>query len=62
MNDYNIITNVKINEILHEHLQSVNIKKKNKQGETFTPIDLIIEMLNTLPSSVWSNIKLKWLI
>lgn len=61
MNDYNIITNVKINDILQEHLQSVNIKKKNKQGETFTPIDLIIEMLNTLPANVWSNIKLKWL-
>ena len=56
-----IILDENIQNILDQHLQTVNIKKKNKQGETFTPISLVIEMLNTLPPSVWSNPNLKWL-
>jgi hypothetical protein len=35
--------------------------KKNKNGEVFTPIELIKEMLDKLPSSVWTNPDLKWL-
>tara|TARA_B100002052_G_scaffold132486_2_gene121730 strand:- start:10503 stop:12014 length:1512 start_codon:yes stop_codon:yes gene_type:complete len=40
---------------------SVNQKKKVKLGEVFTPFNLIIEMLNQLPKSIWTNHKNKWL-
>lgn len=35
--------------------------EKNKSGEVFTPIELIAEMLDNLPSSVWGNHEFKWL-
>ena len=39
------------------------IKDKEKKlfGEVFTPVELICEMLDKLPKSVWTNPKLKWL-
>lgn len=40
---------------------SINQKKKVKLGEVFTPFDLIVEMLETLPKSIWKNPKNKWL-
>ena len=40
---------------------TVNQKKKVKLGEVFTPFNLIIEMLNQLPKSIWTNHKNKWL-
>jgi len=39
----------------------VREEKKNKNGEVFTPIKLIEEMLSKLPPSVWTNPELKWL-
>jgi hypothetical protein len=39
----------------------VREEKKNKNGEVFTPIRLIEEMLEKLPSKVWTNPELKWL-
>ena len=37
-----------------------NKDQKNQLGEVFTPFSLILQMLDTLPKSVWSNPKLKW--
>ena len=45
-----IITNGDINQV-----------KKVKFGEVFTPFELIIEMLDTLPVSIWRNPNNKWL-
>ena len=39
----------------------VREEKKNKNGEVFTPISLIEEMLEKLPANVWNNPELKWL-
>ena len=54
------MNNEDIEEKIEQYL-SVREEEKNKHGEVFTPIKLIEEMLNRLPSSVWSNPKLKWL-
>ena len=35
--------------------------KKNKNGEVFTPISLIDEMMEKIPENVWTNPELKWL-
>ena len=35
--------------------------EKNQYGEVFTPLNLVNEMLDTLPKSVWKNKELKWL-
>jgi superfamily II DNA or RNA helicase len=34
--------------------------EKEKNGEVFTPLELVEEMMNKLPTDVWSNPKLKW--
>ncbi len=39
----------------------IDIYKKKFNGEVFTPMDIVNEMLDTLPSSVWKNPNLKWL-
>jgi hypothetical protein len=39
----------------------VDTKRKKILGEVMTPTDLIEQMLDTLPSSVWTNPSLKWL-
>ena len=44
-----------------EQYLPVRDDKKNKNGEVFTPIDLIKEMLDKLPDNVWTNPDLKWL-
>lgn len=49
-----------IQNIIEKYLP-VREEKKNKNGEVFTPMDLIKEMLDKLPSSVWKNPELKWL-
>ena len=49
-----------IKEKIEQYL-SVREEEKNKHGEVFTPIELIEEMLDRLPSSVWTNSELKWL-
>jgi hypothetical protein len=38
-----------------------DVKKKKEKGEVFTPMELVSEMLDTLPKEVWSNKDLKWL-
>ena len=54
------MTNKDIEEKIEEYLP-IREEEKNKHGEVFTPIALIEEMLNKLPSNVWSNPDLKWL-
>jgi hypothetical protein len=50
----NIITKI-------EDYLPVNTTQKQQHGEVFTPPKLIIEMLDTLPKSVWSNKNITWL-
>jgi hypothetical protein len=45
---------------INDYLGISEAEKKNL-GEVFTPVGLIQEMLDTLPSEVWSNPDLKWL-
>jgi adenine-specific DNA-methyltransferase len=44
-----------------EQYLPVREEEKNKHGEVFTPIELIEDMFDKLPSSVWSNPDMKWL-
>ena len=45
---------------IKEHL-APNEMEKQKYGEVFTPMSLVNEMLNALPSDVWSDKSLTWL-
>ena len=45
---------------INENL-TIDIEKKNKLGEVFTPIDLINKVLDLLPANVWTNQNLRWL-
>ena len=50
-------------EFLNDNLKPTK-EKKEKNGEVFTPIDLIEEMMNKLTEAnpnIWSNPNLKWL-
>jgi SAM-dependent methyltransferase len=49
-----------IKDIIKKHLPVKNIQKE-EHGEVFTPIFYLEEMLDTLPTSIWSNPNLKWL-
>ena len=46
--------------MLREYVKIAEVEKK-KFGEVMTPLDLVKEMLATLPVEVWSNPDLKWL-
>lgn len=46
--------------MLRDYVKVGEVEKK-KFGEVMTPLDLVKEMLNTLPDEVWSNPNLKWL-
>ena len=46
--------------ILREYVHVGEVEKK-KHGEVMTPLELVKEMLATLPTEVWSNPDLKWL-
>jgi type I restriction-modification system DNA methylase subunit len=46
--------------MLREFVKVGEVEKK-KYGEVMTPLDLVKDMLNTLPEDVWSNPNLKWL-
>jgi site-specific DNA-methyltransferase (adenine-specific) len=46
--------------MLREYVKVSDVEKK-KFGEVMTPLELIKEMLATLPEEVWSNPNLKWL-
>ena len=49
---------------ISRHIQdnlSVRTTEKNKYGEVFTPFEYITELLDQLPSRVWSDSSLRWL-
>ena len=46
--------------MLREYVKVGEVEKK-KFGEVMTPLELVKEMLATLPENVWSNPNLKWL-
>ena len=46
--------------MLREYVKVGDVEKK-KYGEVMTPLELIKEMLATLPEEVWANPNLKWL-
>ena len=46
--------------MLREYVKVGEVEKK-KFGEVMTPLELVKEMLATLPDEVWSNPNLKWL-
>mgnify|MGYP003144876959 CR=1 FL=1 len=54
------MTTEDIHKKINEYLP-VREEKKNKNGEVFTPVKLIEEMLDKLPVDVWKNPELKWL-
>jgi len=58
-----VITSMNDDELLDkiEEYLPVRTKEKEKFGEVFTPPVLINELLDQLPSHVWSNPNLKWL-
>lgn len=47
-------------QILRNYIKVADIEKK-QHGEVMTPLTLVDEMLDKLPSEVWSNPNLKWL-
>lgn len=57
MEEQRMILNTDIKELY----QNINISNKNKYGEVFTPNELIVEMLNNFPKSVWTKPNYKWL-
>ena len=46
--------------MLREYVKVGEVERK-KFGEVMTPLELVKEMLSTLPAEVWSNPNLKWL-
>jgi adenine-specific DNA-methyltransferase len=61
MSLHNLIDNPKeLLELIDSCLKPKDIEKK-KFGEVFTPMKLVYEMLDKLPSYVWQNKNLKWL-
>ena len=46
--------------MLKDYVKVGEVKKK-EVGEVMTPLELVKEMLTTLPEDVWSNPNLKWL-
>jgi type I restriction-modification system DNA methylase subunit len=46
--------------MLKDYVKVGEVKKK-EAGEVMTPLELVKEMLSTLPEDVWSNPNLKWL-
>ena len=46
--------------MLRKYVKVGEVEKK-KFGEVMTPLELVKEMLATLPEEVWSNPNLKWL-
>ena len=53
------------NELSIEDFIQANLSirdfEKNKYGEVFTPYSYICDLLNELPSAIWSNPALRWL-
>ncbi len=68
-NQIKALTDKKINKMVHiedvvlmlrKYVKDAEVQKK-KFGEVMTPLDLVNEMLDTLPYDVWMNPNLKWL-
>lgn len=47
-------------ELINDCLKPKNVEKK-ENGEVFTPMTLVNEMLDQLPKDLWKNKNLKWL-
>ncbi len=47
-------------QVITDFLKPTEYQKKNN-GEVFTPLETVNEMLDTLPKSVWEDPNLKWL-
>lgn len=58
VNKYDHINNIV--EMVREYVKVGDVEKK-LYGEVMTPISLVNEMLDMLPSDVWNNPNLKWL-
>lgn len=54
------LTQLEIDQLITDHLD-INLTYKKQFGEVFTPPHLIHEILDHLPSTVWSNPSLTWL-
>jgi hypothetical protein len=50
----------KILEIIESHIAPKDFEKE-KFGEVFTPVPLILEMMALVPPEIWKNKNLKWL-
>ncbi len=57
---YTIETPDKLLEQINETIPFTK-KAKDERGEVFTPMEIVNEMLDTLPEEVWKNPNLKWL-
>ena len=55
-----VILNENVLSLIRKYL-TVREDEKKLYGEVFTPVELVCEMLATLPSKVWSDPTLKWL-
>ena len=54
------LENEKVLEIIRTYLTPKEIEKK-LFGEVFTPVELVCEMLETIPSGIWEDPTRKWL-
>jgi len=59
--EYIIQLNYILKEYLGIHKGEKAIEFQKSMGEVTTPLELVEEMLDTLPKEVWSNPNLKWL-
>lgn len=57
---YSIKEPDKLLVFINDNLKPKKVEKRER-GEVFTPMELVNEMLDTLPKEVWKNPKLKWL-
>ena len=61
IDDYSEMNRIKdVVAIIGDYIKVAKTEVKTK-GEVMTPISLVEEMMDTLPSEVWSNPNLKWL-
>lgn len=62
-NNQPLIISMKIDGIRNKINEYLPIREEEKQtnGEVFTPVQFIHEMLDTLPEHIWKNPNIKWL-
>ncbi len=63
MKSDNLIKNMNEEQIKNQIDKYLSVRKEEKEkfGEVFTPIELIEELLDKLPNSVWKHKEYKWL-